>query len=193
MGKTNTGAVWLSESKFSVMDFWQYWRNTDDKDVIKFLKLFTEIEIREIENYKNFKGSELNKLKVLLANEVTTLCHSKEKAKNVEVESKKIRDSVDIDSNIIEECKKKISIKKEALNKGISLKQILIDLDLSNSNGESKRLIEQGAVKINQIVVEDKDICITKENFIAHPKKKESFYSIVFVGKKRYGLIELVS
>ena len=100
---------------------------------------------------------------------------------------------LDIDSNIIEECKKKISIKKESLNKGISLKQILIDLDLSNSNGESKRLIEQGAVKINQIVVEDKDICLSKENFIAHPKKKESFYSIVFVGKKRYGLIELVS
>ena len=70
---------------------------------------------------------------------------------------------------------KKISIKKESLNKGISLKQILIDLDLSNSNGESKRLIEQGAVKINQIVVEDKDICLSKENFIAHPKKKESF------------------
>ena len=61
------------ESKFSVMDFWQYWRNIDDKDVIKFLKLFIEIEIREIENYKNLKGSELNKLKVLLANEVTTL------------------------------------------------------------------------------------------------------------------------
>ena len=161
--------------KFSVMDFWQYWRNTDDKDVIKFLKLFTEIEIREIENYKNFKGSELNKLKVLLANEVTSLCHSKDKAKNVEVESKKIRDSVDIDSNIIDKCKKKISIKKEALNKGISLKQILIDLDLSNSNGESKRLIEQGAVKINQIVVEDKDICITKENFYCASQQKRVF------------------
>ena len=88
---------------------------------------------------------------------------------------------------------KKISIKNDVLNKGISLKQILIDLDLSNSNGESKRLIEQGAVKINQIVVEDKDICITKENFIAHPNKKVSFYLIIFVGKKRYGLIELIS
>ena len=193
MGKTNSGAVWLSESKFPVMDFWQYWRNTDDKDVIKFLKLFTEIEMNEIENYKNFKGSELNKLKVLLANEVTALCHGQDKAKNVEVESKRIRDSINIDSNIIDECKQKISIKKEALIKGISLKQILIDLELSSSNGESKRLIEQGAVKINQIVVEEKDICLTQENFIAHPDKKESFYSIVFVGKKRYGLVELVS
>ena len=193
MGKTNSGAVWLSESKFPVMDFWQYWRNTDDKDVIKFLKLFTEIEMNEIENYKNFEGSELNKLKVLLANEVTALCHGQDKAKNVEVESKRIRDSINIDSNIIDECKQKISIKKEALIKGISLKQILIDLELSSSNGESKRLIEQGAVKINQIVVEEKDICLTQENFIAHPDKKESFYSIVFVGKKRYGLVELVS
>ena len=193
MGKTNTGAVWLSESKFSVMDFWQYWRNTDDKDVIKFLKLFTEIEIREIENFKNFKGSGLNELKVLLANEVTSLCHGKEKSKNVEVESKKIRNSLNIDSSIIDECKQKISIRKETLNKGITLKQILVDLKLSNSNGESKRLIEQGAVKINQNIIEDKDILITKENFIAHPDKKEFYYSIVFVGKKKYGLIELVS
>ena len=193
MGKTNTGAVWLSESKFSVMDFWQYWRNTDDKDVIKFLKLFTEIEIREIENFKNFKGSELNKLKVLLANEVTSLCHSKEKAKKVEVESKKVRDYFNVDSDVIDECKQKISIKKETLNEGITLKQILVDLKLSNSNGESKRLIEQGAVKINQNIIEDKDILITRENFIAHPEKKEFYYSIVFVGKKKYGLIELVS
>tara|TARA_B100000963_G_scaffold134665_1_gene117105 strand:+ start:907 stop:2187 length:1281 start_codon:yes stop_codon:yes gene_type:complete len=193
MGKTNTGAVWLSESKFSVMDFWQYWRNTDDKDVIKFLKLFTEIEIREIENFKNFKGSELNKLKVLLANEVTSLCHSKDKAKNVEVESKKVRDYLNVDSDVIDECKQKISIKKETLNKGITLKQILVDLKLSNSNGESKRLIEQGAVKINKNIIEDKDILITRENFIAHPEKKEFYYSIVFVGKKKYGLIELVS
>ena len=193
MGKTNTGAVWLSESKFSVMDFWQYWRNTDDKDVIKFLKLFTEIEIREIENFKNFKGSELNKLKVLLANEVTSLCHGKDKAKNVEVESKNIRGSLNIDSVIINECKQKISIKTETLIKGITLKQILVDLKLSNSNGESKRLIEQGAVKINQNTIEDKDILITKENFIAHPDKEELYYSIIFVGKKKYGLIELVS
>ncbi len=193
MGKTNTGAVWLSESKFSVMDFWQYWRNTDDKDVIKFLKLFTEIEIREIENFKNFKGSQLNELKVLLANEVTSLCHGKEKSKNVEVESKKIRDSLNIDSSIIDECKQKISIRKETLNKGITLKQILVDLKLSSSNGESKRLIQQGAVKINQNIIEDKDILITKENFIAHPDKKEFYYSIVFVGKKKYGLVKLVS
>ena len=69
----------------------------------------------------------------------------------------------------------------------------MIDLDLSNSNGESKRLIEQGAVKINQNTIEDKDILITKENFIAHPDKEELYYSIIFVGKKKYGLIELVS
>ncbi len=193
MGKTNSGAVWLTESKFSVMDFWQYWRNTDDKDVIKFLKLFTEIDTREIENFKNFKGSELNRLKVLLANEVTTLCHSKDKAKNVEIESKKVRNSLNIDSSVINECKQKISIKKETLNLGITLKQILIDLKLSSSNGESKRLIEQGAVKINQIIVKDKDILISKDNFLEHPDKKKFFYSIIFVGKKRYGLIELVS
>ena len=193
MGKTAEGAVWLSESKFSVMDFWQYWRNTADDDVIKFLKLFTDIKIKEIENFNNFKGADLNKLKVLLANEVTSLCHGEKKAKRIEVESKNIREASKIDPKIISRCEQKIIIKNEVLNKGISLKQILVDLKLSNSNGHSKRLIEQGAVKINEIIVKDKDIFIKINNFKEHPKKKNYYYSIILVGKKKYGLVELVT
>ena len=88
MGKTEDGAIWLSENKLEVNNFWQYWRNTSDDDVIKFLYLFTEIENKEIEKFKSLKGEELNDIKILLANEVTKLCHSEEKATSAESEAK---------------------------------------------------------------------------------------------------------
>ena len=192
MGKTADGAVWLDDSKFSVTDFWQYWRNTSDEDVIKFLKLFTEIEIKEIRSFENVKGSDLNKLKILLANEVTALCHGKDNAKRVEKESKSFRKSSSIDPDIIKKCESKIVVNREKIIKGLSLKQILIELNLTHSNGESKRLIEQGAVKINQVAAKEKETFILESNFLKHPQKKDYSYLIIFVGKKKYGLVELI-
>ena len=171
MGKTADGAVWLSEEKYSVKDFWQFWRNTSDDDVINFLKLFTEIEISEIEKFKNLKGADLNKIKILLANEVTSLCHGKEKSEKVELEAKSILDSSEIDSETIDSCDQKIVIKSKAIDNGILLKQLLVQLKLSQSNGQSKRLIEQGAVKINEKVVKEKDMNISSKHFIKHPQK----------------------
>ena len=81
MGKTAEGAIWLSEDKLSSFDFWQFWRNTSDNDVINFLKLFTEISREEIEKYKLNDATDINKLKIILANEITTNCHGKEKAR----------------------------------------------------------------------------------------------------------------
>ena len=192
MGKTAEGAVWLDESKFSITNFWQYWRNTSDDDVIKFLKLFTEIKISEIKKFKNFTGAELNKLKVILANEVTTLCHGLEKSKRIEMESNNIRKSEQIDSEVINKCENKILLKSENIKKGLTIKQVLVDLKLSQSNGESKRLIQQGAVKINQTTIKNKDALLDEEYLVKHPVKKECSYLIIFVGKKKYGLIELV-
>ena len=191
MGKTADGAVWLSEEKFSVKDFWQFWRNTSDDDVINFLKLFTEIEISEIEKFKNLKGSDLNKIKILLANEVTTLCHGKEKSEKVELEAKSILDSSEIDSETIDSCDQKIVIKSKAIDNGILLKQLLVQLKLSQSNGQSKRLIEQGAVKINEKVVKEKDMSISSKHFIKHPQKKNCYYLVLYVGKN-YGVVELI-
>ena len=87
--KTNDGAVWLSENKFSIKTFWQYWRNISDDDVIKFLYYFTEIESNAIKKFNNYQGADLNNLKVLLANEVTTLCHGAKKSKEAELEAQK--------------------------------------------------------------------------------------------------------
>ena len=193
MGKTADGAVWLSEEKFSVGKFWQYWRNTSDKDVIKFLKLFTEINISEINKFIDYKGEDLNKLKVLLANEVTALCHGLDKTKIAEAEAKSILSSNSIDSSIIETCEQKIFLKNDLLEKGVSIKQILVELNLSQSNAQAKRLVDQGAVKINKKLIADKELLISKEDFLENPKKENSFYLVVFVGKKKYGLVELIT
>ena len=193
MGKTAEGAVWLTEDKYSVNDFWQYWRNTSDEDVIKFLKLFTEIDLKTIDKFKDLKGSELNKLKVLLANEITSICHGMNKSKKAEYEAKNILNSRDLGSNIIDNYEQKYLLNLETLKNGISLKQILIELNLSNSNGQAKRLIEQGAVKINQNQIKEKELKITRNHFLKHPKKNNSYYFIIYVGKNKYGLVELIT
>jgi len=193
MGKTAEGAIWLSEDKLSVQDFWQFWRNTSDEDIIKFLKIFTEIGTEKIKEFESLSGSELNKLKIILANEITTLCHSVEKARKAELEAKSILSSVNVDSNVIDTCEQKLSFKSESLKKGRLLKEILVELNLTQSNGQSKRLIEQGAVKINEQIIKDKDLLITDKNFLKNPKKSNLYYLIIYVGKKKYGVVELVT
>ena len=190
--KTEDGAIWLSEDKLDVTSFWQYWRNTSDDDVIKFLYLFTELENQEIEKLKELKGEELNNAKILLTNEVTKLCHNEEKAKKAANEAKSILSSNTFDINTLKNSENKIIMKGKQINSGITLKQILIDLKLCSSNGEAKRLIGQNAVKINKEIIKDKDLVLNEKHFI----KKESEsnqYIVIFVGKKKFGVVELVT
>ena len=125
MGKTNKGAVWLSEKLLSSNGFWQFWRNIDDKDVIRFLKLFTDLKIEDINNLKNKSSNEINNNKKILADETTNLCHGK----NL------------VDSFII---------KKNDIIKGLEAFKILtLNKKIIQSNSESRRLIRGGAVKFN--------------------------------------------
>ena len=192
MGKSAEGAIWLSENKLDPASFWQYWRNTSDEDIIKFLYLFTEIDTKQIERFESLSGSDLNHLKITLANEVTKLCHSEEKSKKAEAEANKILTNSKLDSNTIDNCKNKLIIKNKIIKSGLSLKEALIELNLSKSNGESKRLISQGAVKINNKKIKDKESSFDKNDFIKHPSKKKSYYAVVFVGKNKYGIVELI-
>ena len=192
MGKTEDGAIWLSENKLEVNNFWQYWRNTTDDDVIKFLYLFTEIENKEIEKFKSLKGEELNDIKILLANEVTKLCHSEEKATSAESEAKLILSSEELNVNTLRNTSNKITLKHNQISKGVSLKQILIDLKLCTSNGEAKRLIDQNAVKINKEIIREKDYILHQELFIKELNQKDQ-YIVIYVGKKKYGVVELIT
>ena len=191
MGKTADGAVWLSEDKLNSFDFWQFWRNTADKDVIKFLKLFTELKQSEIDHYTNLSGSEINRVKVVLANEITSSCHGNEKAQMAEKEASKIIVKKELDSETIKNSSKKLKITEEELENGLTLKKILLDLKLTKSASDSKRLIVQGAIKINNHVINDKDLIITKDHFKLKDKKIN--YLMINVGKKKFGLIELVT
>ena len=125
MGKTNKGAIWLSENLLSSNGYWQFWRNVEDADVLKFLKLFTELPIEYINKLKNTSSSEINKNKKILADEATNICHGKNLADN-------------------------FTLKKKDLDKGLeAFKIISINNKIIKSNGESRRLIRGGAVKFN--------------------------------------------
>ena len=192
MGKTESGAIWLSEDKLDVNSFWQYWRNTSDEDVVKFLYLFTEIENKQIEKFKSLKGEELNDVKILLANEVTKLCHGEELSKSAENEAKLILSSNELDIKTLKNSKNKIILKQNQITTGITLKQILIDLKLCTSNGEAKRLINQNAVKINKEIIRDKDYILNQKLFIKETHQKDQ-YIVIYVGKKKYGIVELIT
>ena len=192
MGKTESGAIWLSEDKLDVNSFWQYWRNTSDEDVVKFLYLFTEIENKQIEKFKSLKGEELNEVKILLANEVTKLCHGEELSKSAENEAKLVLSSNELDIKTLKNSKNKIILKKNQITTGITLKQILIDLKLCTSNGEAKRLINQNAVKINKEIIRDKDYILNQKLFIKETHQKD-LYIVIYVGKKKYGIVELIT
>ena len=183
MGKTNAGAVWLTSEKLSPYEYWQYWRNIDDKDVTKFLLLFTELDVAVIEKYKTSSGSELNNAKILLANEATKICHGDESARQAEKSANTIFTKNEIDLNIPE--KNKLQISNEEIQNAMSLKQLLVLINLSTSIAESKRLITNGGVKINSYKVLDKEYAIQHSDFIDN-------LMFISVGKKRNGIIKLI-
>ncbi len=141
MGKTNKGAIWLTEKLLSSNGYWQFWRNVDDKDVRKFLKIFTDLKIEDINNLKNNSTSEINNNKKILADEATNLCHGKNIA----------------DSFII---------KKNEFIKGIeAFKIVSLNKKIIQSNSEARRLIRGGAIKFNGKIITDETKIFFKKDF----------------------------
>ena len=173
MGKSANGAVWLNENELSNWDFWQYWRNTEDPDVIKFLKLFTELPLTEISKLEKLKGAEINEAKIILANEVTKLCRSEEEALRISNAAANTFNNV-INDNAL----------PSAIISNLEIKFIdaLRILKFVNSNGEARRLIKGNGAKINDIVINDENYSLSKEDFnIGHVK--------ISSGKKKHGLL----
>ena len=175
MGKTASGAVWLNSDQLSDWDFWQYWRNTEDLDVIKFLKLFTELPMEEINRFEQLKGAEINQAKIILANEVTKLCRSKEAADNISVSSANVFNKKENDGTL------------PFVNIGnyqISLIDALRTLNFVQTNGEARRLIRGNGAKINDIVISDENYLLKIEDYLNNSVKISS-------GKKKHGLLKL--
>jgi len=180
MGKTEKGAVWLDKELLSSFDYWQFWRNTDDKDVINYLKLFTELSEEEIDKLSELKGENINDAKIVLANEATKMLHGKVEAEKALKTSKKTFDDKSFDENL-----PTLIIEKKQLEKGISLKETLIKIGFAKSNSDFKRNFQNAAYKINNQNIKDENQILTINN-LDQDTIKISF------GKKKHHLIKII-
>ena len=176
MGKTETGAIWLDKKFLSPYDYWQFWRNTDDRDVVKFLKIFTDLEIDEIDKIKN---DEINSLKILLANKATEMLHGKEEAEKSEKTAKEAFTQNSDGANL-----PTINIKKSTVEENINIIDLIIITKIYKSKSEIRRLIKNNGIKINNEVISDENLKINLDNF-------KNDYLKLSIGKKRHLKIEL--
>ena len=179
MGKTENGAIWLSEEMLSPYDYWQFWRNTSDGDVKRFLKYFTEIDIDEIEKVSNNEKN-INNLKILLANEATKILYGSEKAVNSEKTAKETFEGNGVGENLPE-----ATINKSQLKDGINIIELLYECKIMNSKSEIRRAINEKGVKINDTLIMDSKKIIELKDF------KENEYIKFSHGKKKHIIIKL--
>ena len=176
MGKTETGAIWLDKNLLSPYDYWQFWRNVDDRDVIKFLKYFTDLEINEIEKIKDNK---INELKILLANEATKMLHGEKEAQYSEKTARETFSENSLGSNL-----PSIKIDKKTLSKKISIIDLIVLSKFEKSKSEIRRLIKGNAVKVNNEIIGNDTFQINENLF------KDNFLKLS-IGKKRHLKIEI--
>jgi len=175
MGKTEKGAIWLNENLLSPYDYWQFWRNTDDADVERFLRFFTEIEISEIEKLiKNEKN--INNLKILLANQATSILHGKEAANNAEKTARDTFEKGGIGKNLPE-----IKMNKKTIEKGINILDLISSNNIMNSKSEARRAIKDNAIKVNDELISDE-----KRNIDLKDLTENNLIKISYGKKKHY-------
>ncbi len=175
MGKTESGAIWLDNKLLSSYDYWQFWRNVDDRDLIKFLKIFTDIPVEEIEKRKK---DNINDLKILLANHTTAMLHGEQESKKCFEQAKKIFSEKSSDEGLPIFKFNKNEIK----NKNLS--DLILSTKLESSKNEIKRLIKNSGIKINNLKIEE-DIIISKINL-----ENKNFFKLS-IGKKKHFKIEI--
>ena len=179
MGKSANGAIWLNSDKLSPYEFWQFWRNTLDADVGKFLKLFTELPVSECERLGSLEGQEINEAKVILANEVTKLCHGEEAAINSNKTARKVFTEDGSDENL-----PTLEISNLEIIDGISFTQALVRTGLVSSGKEAKRIIAGGGAKLNDQVINDAGYMLDATELHKTPK--------ISASKKKHALIKVV-
>tara|TARA_B100001063_G_scaffold193599_1_gene184998 strand:- start:8579 stop:9313 length:735 start_codon:yes stop_codon:yes gene_type:complete len=179
MGKTENGAVWLNEDLFSSYDYWQFWRNTDDRDVKRFLNFFTEIETNEINNLCD-KEKNINNLKIILANEVTKILYGETASKKAEKTAKETFQGTGVSQGLPE-----IQVKLIKIKKGINLLEFLSDNKIMSSKSEARRAIDNKGIKINDVVIVNDKKNLQLSDF------KNKTLKLSF-GKKKHYLIKII-
>ena len=177
MGKTASGAVWLNADMLSPYDYWQYWRNTEDADVGRFMRLFTELSLDEIAEIENLEGAEINEAKIKLANEATRMCHGDDAAQAAEDTAR--RTFVEGGSG---EDLPRIEIGKDRLSSGVPIYELMRKAGLAKSNSEARRLIKGGGGRLNDAVISEETASATLDDLNAEGVLKLS------AGRKRHAL-----
>ncbi|PPJ46472.1 tyrosine--tRNA ligase [Rhizobium sp. KAs_5_22] len=181
MGKSATGAVWLNSEMLSAYDFWQYWRNTEDADVPRFLKLYTTLPMDEIGRLATLGGSEINEVKKILATEVTAILHGREAAEQAAETARKTFEEGGLSDNL-----PSVEIPAAELEAGIGLLSLIVRAGLAASNGEARRHVQGGAVKINDEAVSDERLAIGSAQMTGDGVIKLS------LGKKKHILVRAI-
>jgi tyrosyl-tRNA synthetase len=178
MGKTVSGAVWLNPDKYSPYDYWQFWRNTEDADVGRFLRLFTDLPMDEIARLERLQGSEINEAKKVLAFETTRICHGEEAANKAAETARATFEGGGLGSDL--------PVYELTHSGATPLVDILIKLSFSTSKGEARRLIEQGGVKLNDRTVTSVAASVSVEDL------REDGTARLSAGKKRHAVVKKI-
>jgi tyrosyl-tRNA synthetase len=178
MGKSLGGAVWLNAEKLSPYEYWQYWRNTEDDDVGRFLKLFTELPLDEIARLQKLRDSEINEAKKVLATEATALCHSRAAAED----AAKTAASVFGDGDGAEGLPQ-VAVEHDALARGLPAFELFVRAGLAASNGEARRLIKGGGARLNDAVIQSETQAVSLSDLDAAGQAKLS------AGRKRHVMV----
>ncbi len=175
MGKTADGAVWLDEKLLSPYDYWQFWRNVDDRDVIRFIKLFTDMNVKKIKEVEVSKSIDINELKSILADEATALLHGKENAKKAKDVANKVFSGKSISDDL-----PTLKLKNNDFNEKVLIYQLIVNVGFASSNSESRKLIRGKGVKKNREIIEDEMTEILKNDLLDNKE------ILISVGKKKH-------
>ena len=179
MGKSIGGAVWLNEAQLSAYDYYQYWRNTEDNDVVKFAKLYCEFSNDELLSFEELATNSINEAKKLLAHKVTELCHGKEKADNAMDTAIKVFEQGALGDDL-----PSFNVSEKRLEQGVSCVDLFVESGLSSSKSESRRLIRGRGAKVN-------DIQVTDENMVVDSSYIKDNVIKLSSGKKKHILVTL--
>ncbi|MBY6115477.1 tyrosine--tRNA ligase [Mameliella alba] len=178
MGKSQGGAIWLNADMLSPYEFWQFWRNTTDADVGRFMKLYTELPVEECERLGALAGSEINDAKIILANEVTKLCHGAEAAAAAEATAREVFEKGGVGDDL-----PTLELTPADLGDGISIVQLIVKSGLAKSGKEAKRLIAENGARIDDAPLTDAGMMLDA-GALSSPVKLSA-------GKKRHALVKL--
>ena len=180
MGKTEKGAIWLDKKMLTPYDYWQFWRNTDDKDVFNFLKLFTDLNLDQISKLEK-NNEDINKLKILLANKTTKMLHGIKASKDSEITAQKTFGDKSIGKKL-----PTVKVKKNEIVNGINIFDLVLQTKLANSKGEIRRMIKNNGLKINNEIITDDAKIINQDNFDQDNNMKVSH------GKKQHVIVKII-